>query len=265
MKKIGIIGAGNMGEALIKALKAQGRNLKVTEKNTKRRNYIQKKYHVSLAKDNIKLAEASDIIILAVKPRDMKGTLTKLRPTLAGSDKLIISIAAGIKTKYIEKICGRVRVVRAMPNTPLVVGEGMTVISKGRYAKKKDLNTARDIFGTGGEVLELKEDLMDAATALSGSGPAYISFVIKSLVEAGMKMGLKKDIALELVTQTCSGTALLLKQVKCPPEDLIKKVASKGGTTEAALRVFKEKNLSRIIASAVKAAARRSRELNRGD
>jgi len=233
---IGIIGAGNMGMAIASRIKGK---VLLSDKNRR-------------ISDNISVARRSDIIIIAVKPQDMVSVLNEIKPWAKG--KLIISIAAGVKTASIEKILGKVSVIRVMPNMPAMVGSGISAVSRGRFAKAGDLKTASGIFSCLGEVVEVKEKMMGAVTAVSGSGPAYYFLFTRLLEKAAEASGLKKDLAMKLAKATFIGAAEVSRQKNLSMEQFIKKVASKGGTTEAALKVFKSRKLESIIKQAVKAA-----------
>jgi len=242
---IGIIGVGNMGMAIASRIK--GKAL-LSDKNKR-------------IGDNINVAKRANIIILAVKPQDMGEVLKEIKPYVEG--KLVISIAAGVTTLFIEKVLGRVRVIRVMPNMPAVVRKGISAISRGRFAKAEDFKIADRIFSNLGEVVEVKEKMMDAVTAVSGSGPAYYFLFTYLLAKAGEASGLQKDLALKLAKATFIGAAEVIKSKNLSIEDLVKKVASKGGTTEAALKVFKQEKLEAILKKAVKHAAYRSSKLTK--
>ena len=264
-KKIGIIGCGNMGEALLSRLSQiveKSTALMVSEADTSRRDYIQTKYKMIVEIDNNAVVKYSDIIILAVKPKDFDAVLKQEVCCGLSGSKLLISIAAGITTGYIEKQVGKdIPVIRAMPNMGAIIGEAITSISKGSSATAKDMDTAREIFSAIGDVVEVDEKLMDAVTAISGSGPAYFFYLIEALIEAGRELGLDAGTAKKLVLKTAAGSAKLLETLKEDPESLRKKVTSKGGTTEAALKIFEKKRVKVIIKDAAKAAHKRSKEL----
>ena len=253
---IGIIGAGNMGRAIALRIKA-----KTIISDVDRSRLRIKKGRILVTKDNISLTKRSKVIILAVKPQHIKGALKEIAPFV--KDKLVISIAAGVKTGALEEILGRKRIVRAMPNMPAMVGKGITALAAGRFASKKDLRLARGIFLNLGEVVEVKESLMDAVTALSGSGPAYYFLFTDLVRRAGIRCGLKKDLSEKLAMATFIGAAESCRNTDISMQDFVKKVASKGGTTEAALKVFKQKGLEKMIVQAVKAACTKSRKLTR--
>lgn len=243
---ISIIGAGNMGRVVASGIKAKV--------------FFSDKF--KRISDNITAAKRSNIIILAVKPQNMAEVLKEIKPYV--KNKLIISIAAGVPTLSIEKALGKVRVIRVMPNMPAMVGKGISAISRGRFAKPGDLKTAFGIFANLGEVVRVKEKIMDAVTAVSGSGPAYYFLFTYLLAKSGEAQGLEKALALKLARAAFIGAAEVASRNKnLSMEELVKKVASKGGTTEAALNVFKEKKLELVIKKAVNAAAHRSKQLEK--
>ncbi len=265
---IGIIGCGNMGSALIEGIQKQAAlrkkyHLMGSETDPNKRRDIQSKYRISVTQENQKLAQESEVILLAVKPQEIREVLKGITGQV-GETKLILSIAAGIPTRLIEEtLGGSPKVVRIMPNTPALVSEGISAIAPGRFAQKSDVKIAKEILSSVSEVVELEEKYLDAVTALSGSGPAYFAYWIKALVEQGIDEGLDPKVALRLAEQTAKGTAVLLQKTKLSPEELITRVASKGGTTEAALKVFEQNQVGETIKRAVKAATERSRELSR--
>jgi pyrroline-5-carboxylate reductase len=265
-KKIGIIGCGNMGEAIFSRLSEvmeKSVSLMVSEMDAARRDEIQKKYRIIAAIDNNYVVKFSDVIILAVKPKDIEGVLKQEICCGVSPKKLIISIAAGVPTDYIESIVGKdVPVVRAMPNMPAMVGSGVTALSAGSSASKKDMELAGEIFSRIGSVITVDEKLMDIVTAISGSGPAYFFYFIEALSGAAEKLGLDRKTAEAISVDTAIGSSRLLDKMKEPPGALRRKVTSKGGTTEAALKVFESKNLKKIMEEAAKAAYRRSKELS---
>jgi len=270
-KKIAVIGAGNMGGAIIKGIKNAKSHL---PHHVKKKVYeiiasdIDKKklkrLKVFTAKTNKEAIETADIIILAIKPQNIDKLLHEIK-NITRSSQLIISIAAGITTKKIEKALIRnIPVVRVMPNTPALVGMGMSVLCPGKYAEARHLQTAKRIFSSMGKVEIVKrEKLMDAVTAVSGSGPAYVYLFIESIINSALKMGLSKESAKKLVVQTIKGSIKLLEDTNKEPETLRRQVTSPGGTTEAALRVFKKKQFQKIINIGILSAEKKSRELTR--
>ena len=253
---IGIIGTGNMGRAIALRIK---KKILVSDIASGRMRF-KKARRIMKARDNIDLARRSKVIIIAVKPQHIKGVLAEIRPYIKG--KLVISIAAGVSSSYIEKALERhARVIRIMPNMPAMVGMAISALAKGRLASKKDVAVARRIFVGLGEVVEVRESLMDAVTGVSGSGPAYYFLFTDFLEKAARSCGLQKALAKRLAMATFIGAAASAGATSISMQDFIKKVASKGGTTEAALKIFKQKGLERIVKQAVTAACRRSKSL----
>ncbi|MFH0732225.1 MAG: pyrroline-5-carboxylate reductase [Candidatus Omnitrophota bacterium] len=265
-RKIGIIGAGNMGEALIKGLLSAGLIAKpwlfCCDKSLSRRKYIQKKYKISVFPSNDRIAQVCRVIILAVKPQDMDAALGDIKDK-NNKETLIISIAAGINTKYIQKKLPGARVIRVMPNTPALAGYGVSVIAKGNRTASGDYNLAKRLFSCIGIVAQVDESLMDVVTAVSGSGPAYFFLLIDSITKAASSMGLSSETAQNLIVNTALGSCVLALQSNQTMDALIKKVASKGGTTEAALKVFNKKGFSNMVEQALRQAAKRSKELSK--
>lgn len=267
-KKIGIIGCGNMGEAIFSRLARimeKSTSLMVSELDAARRDTIMSKYKIIVEIDNNYLVKYCDIIILAVKPKDFEAVLKQEVCCGISSKKLLISIAAGVTTKHIEKLVGKdIPVIRVMPNMPALVGEAISSISAGTSATKDHMKMAREIFGMIGEVVEVDEKAVDAVTAISGSGPAYFFYIMESLMVAAKKLRLDQKTAERLVIKTALGSAKLIEALNEDPSVLRHKVTSKGGTTEAAVKVFNKKKLSGIINAATLAAFKRSKELSRG-
>lgn len=264
-----------MGQALIKGLLKKGsvepRDIIVSDPD-KDKLRVMSKLGVTIARDNQGVVVKSDIIILAVKPEDVEGVLGDIGGLLQGLSspasgklpKLVISIAAGITTRYIEEyLRENIPVLRVMPNAPALIGEGMTAISPGRFAGEEEERITEEIFQGVGETIKVRERLIDAVTALSGSGPAYVFTIMKNLVEAGVKEGLSSDLAQRLVSQTVLGAVRMARETGEKFSVLIEMVTSPGGTTEAALRVFKERGLGDIFAEGVRAAAKRAKELSK--
>lgn len=272
---IGIIGAGNMGEALIRGIvrtNMPGVRLIASDKNKKRRDFIRRKYSISVTGDNLKVVAFSSIVVIAVKPRDADSLLSEIAPcindfkTHAGSRRslLLVSIIAGVKTKDIEDhFCYKVPTVRVMPNAPALIAEGVSAVCLGRHAKTTDYRKVESLFKAVGEVVRVEENLIDEVTAISGSGPAYFFVLIKCLTDIGIRLGLKRETAQKLVNYTAQGAGRMVIETKEKPEALIQRVASKGGTTQAALDVFNRKGWEKIVEQGVKAALKRARELGR--
>ncbi|HUJ70726.1 MAG TPA: pyrroline-5-carboxylate reductase [Verrucomicrobiae bacterium] len=265
-KTIVFIGAGNMGEALIRGLLAtkmvSPSRIIATDIRANQREFLAKTFGVRSLEDNTAAVEAADIVVLAVKPQQMGEVLADFKPAMSES-KLVVSIAAGVTTARIEReLGGRTRVVRAMPNTPALVGAGAAALAKGAYATDDDLVAAESILGAVGISVRVEEKLLDAVTALSGSGPAYVFLVTEVMIRAGVAAGLDEPLAKKLAIQTVYGAGKLLVESGEEPASLQRKVTSPGGTTEAALKVMSERKLGEIFTEAIKAAEKRSRELS---
>ena len=259
MLKLGIIGGGNMGEAII--ARARGKyKICVCEANAARASFLKKKYKIKTL-DLEGLIGASDIILLAVKPQDIGFVLEGIAKNKI-KNLLFVSIAAGITSRFIERRLGqRARVVRTMPNMPALIGEGITALSKGRFASMQDLKTAQALFNNIGPTLIVEEKWIDAVTAVSGSGPAYVFLFTECLMNAARALGFKDAQARQLVYQTLLGSAHLLEKATDDAATLRAKVTSKGGTTKAAMDVFMAHKLEKIFVDALTAAYRRAKEL----
>lgn len=261
MTKIGIIGGGNMGAAILAGIRGNYA-VSVCEQDRGRRRFLKRAFHMT-AKDLKTVAAQSDVVILAVKPQQFDEVLREVRAYLT-KGRLVISIAAGITCRYIEQRLGAdVRVIRAMPNLPAQIGEGMTGICKGKRATEQDMRLVRRLFDCVGKTVVVKEQWMDAVTAVSGSGPAYLFLVVESLQKAAVSLGLKKDLSEQLVAQTLKGSLALLEKSKEDAGVLRARVTSKGGTTQAAMDVFLKNKFGEIFEQALRAAAKRAGELSK--
>jgi len=262
---IGIIGAGNMGTAIAKGLVAAAvvapDNATAFDVDETKLKALGADPGVKLAPDLATLAGGSDTIIIAVKPQSMAELLRDLAPHVRESN-LVISIAAGISTAFLEeKLPPGTRVVRVMPNTPAMVRTGATALCSGSQTTGEDMELATRLFSALGTVVTVDERMMDAVTALSGSGPAYFFYLAEKLRNAAVDQGLPEKEADELVRQTLFGAGRLLRETDASPEELRARVTSKGGTTAAACAVFDETDLSGIVSRAIAAAVSRSKEL----
>ena len=261
MHRIGIIGGGNMGEAVIGSC-VRRFTVGVCEKNKKRCRYLKKKYRISL-RDLEQLSASYRIIILAVKPQDMSAVLKELKPFIT-KGHLIISIAAGITSNFIEKRLGKgVRIIRTMPNLPALINEGITAVSKGKYARTSDILLACNILKGLGKTVIVQEKSIDAITATSGSGPGYVFFFMEGMIKAAKSLGLNDQLANELVKTTFKGSSRLIESLTCDPAVMRAKVTSKGGTTKAAVDVFMKRNIHKIIKEALTASKKRAEQLSR--
>jgi pyrroline-5-carboxylate reductase len=257
-KSPGIVGAGVMGEALLASLIRSGfsaDSIAILEKREDRLSQVRSKYQIGNSK-----IEDSDVVLLATKPQDLGETLSSLK---LGKNTLLISLLAGVKSAKIESLTSdSVRVVRVMPNTPLLISKGMSVIAKGSRASKSDIDWVCDFFGKSGKVLVMKEQEMDAVTATSGSGPAYLFAFVEAMTKAAIRLGLDQDSANTLVSQTLFGAAGMLESSGKDAKTLRENVTSPKGTTAAALQVFEDSKLDEIVYEAMKAARDRSIELS---
>lgn len=261
MKKttIGLIGGGNMGTAILAGI-GRGFSVRVCETDVKRARFLQHRFGARVM-DFAETVRRADVVILAVKPQNFEDVLSSLRPFVE-KRHLIVSIAAGITCRYIEKrLAPGIRVVRAMPNLPAQAGEGMTALCAGKEAGRTDLALARRIFDCVGRTMVVEEKRMDAVTAVSGSGPAYVFLFAECLEKAARSLGFPEVLARELAAQTLKGSVRLWEQSGEGPEVLRARVTSKGGTTQAAMDVFSKYHLERIFQEALKAAAKRAKEL----
>lgn len=259
-----------MGEAILRrGLQETKFNFFVCEKNYQLIGQLKKRYRIyknfRIFSEIEKVLDSVQIIIIAVKPQDIQEVLEKISAFIKASKRnyLIISIAAGIKINYLEKrIFRTVRIIRVMPNINILIGKGVVVLKKSRYATSKDLEMTKKIFNGLGKVIQIKkESLMDAVTALSGSGPAYVAFIIDTILDAAAKLGLNRKLSTELIYYTFLGTLELLKNENFQTDKLILKVASKKGTTQKALEIFEKNKLSEIIAKGIFSAFQRAKEL----
>lgn len=263
--KIGVVGAGNMGQALVSGLVEKSvypQNISVYDVDKKKLDAIRKQSHVKIAKSNRQCVSLSDIVILAVKPQTIQQVIEDISTSVAPGT-LVVSIAAGIPISKLESYFKKtVAIVRVMPNMPALVGAGMSAFSLGKHTTAKHRKIAEAILSAFGDVQPVPEKLLDLVTAVSGSGPAYFFLLAEKMIEAAYEAGMKVDVAKKLVYQTAFGSGKVLIENGLDPEDLIAKVASKGGTTEAALKVFQKQGLGKIVQDAVKAAYKRSREIS---
>jgi pyrroline-5-carboxylate reductase len=262
-----IFGAGVMGETLLSGLIRSGRDvadLTITEKRSDHAAQLNAKYGVSVL-DNATAAESADVLVLVVKPQDMNGLLAEIRDHVAPGN-LVVSLAAGITTDFLEsRLPEGSSVVRVMPNTPALVDQGMAAISPGRHCTDDHLEEAEALLRSCGRVVRVPENYQDAVTAISGSGPAYIFYVVEAMIEAGVVLGLPRATSTELVVQTLFGAATMLKETGEHPTVLRERVSSPGGTTVAALRQLDDHKVRAAFITAMEAAASRSHELAAGN
>lgn len=263
MNKIAIIGCGNMGltyaKAFLKDTVVSQEHLLLIEKNAEMKDKLKPFGNVSNQIDE--RVNTYDIVIIAVKPQDSGWVFSDLKKHIK-PQQLVISIMAGITLKSLQEQLNHQAIVRAMPNTPAQLGMGITGFTATRETGIQHILKADNLLNSTGKTIFFEnEEMIDAVTALSGSGPAYFYYIVKAMIEAGKQMGMDEHVAALLVKQTMNGAFHLLNTSESSPEQLIKNVASKGGTTEAALEVFEKKGLSSIITEAIKAAEKRATEL----
>jgi pyrroline-5-carboxylate reductase len=286
MKKLGFVGGGNMAEALMRGLLDKKlfapASLIASDVDSSRRQQIKRRLKVETTDDNLEVLRSASAILLAVKPQNIDEVVQELAAAMApdgGSstakdkaarplklkDKLFISIAAGVPLARLTRLLGtQARVVRVMPNAPAMVGQGMAAMVRARGASKADEAFALRVFRAVGDAIALTDEgLLDAVTALSGSGPAYVYLFAKAMADAGVTEGLPPELAMRMALKTLRGAEENMRQSPLSAAELIRIVASPGGTTEAALRKFAETGFSDIVADALHAAAARSRELGR--
>lgn len=265
---IGFIGAGNMAEALIRGLVRGGHvpaaRISASAPRRERLDELKAAYGIDVTSDNREIAKRSGLIVLSIKPQIMDKVLREIGDQVAPGT-LVVSIAAGVDTETIEEALAEgVRVIRAMPNTPALVGAGATAISPGKHAGEADLAAAKALFDAVGITVQLDETHLDAVTGLSGSGPAYIFLILEALADAGVKVGLSRRNAQRLAAQTVMGSAKLLLDTDEHPGKLKDMVTSPGGTAIAGLHTLEAGGLRTTLINAVETATKRSRELGRG-
>jgi pyrroline-5-carboxylate reductase len=263
---IAILGAGKMGEALLSGMLRAGvapAGVIAAARRTERGAALADSYGIDAMSAAAAAALASTLVI-TVKPQDMAVLLDEIAPQVK-ADQLVISVAAGITTRYIEaRLPVDVAVVRVMSNTPVLVDEAMSVISAGRFAGEEHLRRTEELLRPVGKVLRIPESQQDAATALSGSGPAYVYFLVESMVDAGILLGMPRATALEMVRQAVYGAATMLRESGEHPVILREAVTSPGGTTINAIRELERHGVRAAFLAAIEAARDRGRELGAG-
>ncbi|MCP2261710.1 pyrroline-5-carboxylate reductase [Streptoalloteichus tenebrarius] len=265
MTTIAVLGAGKIGEALLSGLLQAGRapeRLLFTERHPERGAELTKRYGVRGVDVPTAAAEA-DVLVVAVKPQDIEPLLAELAP-LAGPDKLVVSLCAGLPTALFERrLPEGTPVVRVMPNTPMVVGEAMSAISGGRHAQPAHLALVAELLGSVGKVVRVPESQQDAVTALSGSGPAYFFYLVEAMIDAGILLGIPRAVATELIIQSAVGAATMLRDSGEHPVTLREAVTSPAGTTIMAIRELERHGVRAAMLAAIEAARDRSEELGR--
>ena len=262
---IGFIGAGNMATALISGLinsRHSSSQIIASSPEQGHLDNLTSKFGIKTSKDNNEVLEIADVLILAVKPNMIESVILEIKDRVIKKDVLVISIAAGIKIKKIESLFGSsIKVIRAMPNTPASIMEGVTAITSNQNVKGADIDNAKFLFECVGKVAEIKEEDIDIFTALIGSGPAYVFYLIESLLSASENLDLSKEKKVELLASMISGAANLVIVSEDSPKDLRKKVTSPGGVTQRAIEEFEILKLKEIIKQSMEAAENKSIEL----
>lgn len=267
MTRIAVIGGGRIGEALISGLLKNGfatKDLVVVEKVGERRNELARDYSIRVTESTPDAVEGADVVVVAVKPNDVDAVVAAIATADLDNDdeQILVSLAAGIPTvRYETKLPAGFPVVRVMPNTPMLVGVGASVLAPGRYVRPEHLDVVREILATVGTVSIVPESQIDAVTAISGSGPAYFFLVAEAMIDAGVALGMSRDVATDLVVQTMTGSAAMLTQSGENAADLRAAVTSPGGTTAAAIRELERGGLRTAFYEALDAAKRRSAQL----
>ena len=262
---VAIFGAGVMGETLLSGLLRAGRrpeDLVITERRPERIEELRDRYPGVQILDNVDAAELAEVLVLVVKPQDMAGLLLEISEHVRPGN-LVVSLAAGITTQFLEShLPDGSSVVRVMPNTPALVDQGMAALSSGAHCTVEHMAEAVELLRSCGRAIEVPEKYQDAVTAISGSGPAYVFYVVEAMIEAGVVLGLPRATATELVVQTLFGAATMIKETGQHPTVLREQVTSPGGTTAAALRQLDDHKVRAAFITAMEAAAARSAELS---
>jgi len=268
-RRIAILGTGKIGEALVRGLLSSGwrepDELAATVRRQERVDELKERHGVAATLSNPEAVAGAALVVVAVKPQDIDTLLGEIGPLVA-PEQTVLSIAAAIPTAFIERrLADGVPVVRAMPNTPSTVHEGVAGLCAGAHAGEEHLRLAEDALSHLGAVVRVPESAMDAVTAVSGSGPAYFALLAEAMIEAGILLGLSREISTQLVVQTMLGTAKQLRDEKMHPVELREMVTSPGGTTIAAIRELEQAGVRAAFLNAIQAAMDRSRELARGE
>jgi pyrroline-5-carboxylate reductase len=265
MERLAILGTGKIGESLLAGLLSSGwSDVVVTARRDERLAELRDRYGVEATRSNTEAVSGAKLVVIAVKPQDFDALLGEVAPALS-SEQTVLSVAAAITTAQIEsRLDSGVPVVRAMPNAPSIVHEGIAGLAAGAHADDAHLDLAENVLAHLGRVVRLPESAMDAVTAVSGSGPAYFALLAEAMIEAGILLGLSREVSTQLVVQTMLGTAKLLRDEKMHPVDLREAVTSPGGTTIRAIRVLEQEGVRAAFLNAIQAAMERSQELAAG-
>lgn len=261
-----VLGAGTLGEIVIGALLSAGWRsscVSALEKRPEHAASLAATHGIVVSAEPAEVLADRQVLLIAVKPNDVDALLASVRP-LVGADHIVLSVCAGVPTRRFEEALGEVPVVRAMPNTPAAVSSAMTAYARGVHAEDRHVRQCHQILTAFGDAVEVEEELLDAVTAVSGSGPAYVFLLAEAMQQAGVELGLTEDVAQRLVEQTIRGAGALLAVSSQTAEELRVAVTSPGGTTAAALEQFEKGGFTDLVVDALRAAAARSRELGAG-
>ena len=267
-RSLGLLGAGNMAEALVRGVLNSGAipasRILAGDVSPERRAFFNENLGVSATDDNVKVVAASDLVVLCVKPQQVDAVLAQTASAVRPERHVLASICAGVPTARLEKPLPQgARVVRVMPNTPMLVGLGASCLCGGQNAREEDLAAVEALFACASLTMRVEEKMMDAVTGLSGSGPAYLFYLVEAMVAAGVADGFTPAQALTLATRTVLGAAKMLEETDLPPEELRRRVTSPNGTTQAAVERLDAEQVKGKLTAAVRRAAERSRELGR--
>ena len=263
---VAILGVGAMGQALLAGLLRAGwdnEDISLCVRRMERADELTHQTGCAVTLDPIEAIQDREVVVVSVKPKDVEALLTSIQGEMADG-QLVLSLAAGVTTATYEKYLGETPVIRAMPNTPALVGEGVTGIAAGAHAGLSEFDKAREVLDAVGSVRMMDESLLDAVTAVSGTGPAYVFLLAEALTEAALREGIPRDIAERFVNQTIRGAGHLLTGTGKTPTELRSQVTSPGGTTAAAMHVLEERGFRALVEDAVRAAAKRATELGGG-
>jgi pyrroline-5-carboxylate reductase len=265
VKRIAILGTGRIGEALLAGLLSSGwTDIVATSRSETRAAELRERHGVDTTTSNADAVAGAAVVVVAVKPQDMDALLSSIRDAVT-PEQTVLTVAAAIPTAYVEeRLPAGIPVVRAMPNAPSTVHEGMAGIAAGAHASDEQLAAAQDVLAHLGRVVRVPESAMDAVTAVSGSGPAYFALLAEAMIEAGILLGLSREISTTLVVQTMLGTAKQLRDEGMHPVELREAVTSPGGTTIAAIRELEQAGVRAAFLNAIQAAMTRARELASG-
>lgn len=267
-RSLGLLGAGNMAEALARGVINSGAmpagRILVSDVSAERRELFQRELGIAATDDNVEVVASSDLVVVCVKPQQVGAVLQQAAPAVRPERHVIASICAGVTTARLEQpLPAGARVVRVMPNTPMLIGLGASCLCGGKNARAEDLAAVEALFACASLTMRVEERLMDAVTGLSGSGPAYLFYLVEAMVAAGVAEGFTREQASALATRTVLGAARMLEQTGLPPEELRRRVTSPNGTTQAAVERLDRDQVKESITAAVRRAAERSRELGR--